>query len=198
MKKLLFTFFLIISTSLCAAPKPLLLEGEVGGYYFKLINDKPHCQLSIKKADNAIQTVSLSSQSPCYFFADNQQEKIQSYSYPDNKLDYVLLIGGTAVELSAEERQLKKLPADSYCTQESQAITLEDGKVKIGTPDSKAFACAEDRLDEKVYQQVLTQQRRDIKTVIEQQTAISDRQQSNASKASFLENIQQKLEAIFK
>jgi hypothetical protein len=198
MKKLLFTCLLIITTCLYAVPKPLLLEGEVDGYYFRLINDKPHCQLSIKKANKTIQTVLLSCQSPCYFFADNQQEKIQSYSYPDNKLDYVLLIGGTAAELSAEERQLKKLPGDSYCTQESQAITLEDGKVKIGMLNSKAFACAEDRLDEKVYQQVLTQQRRSIKTVIEQQTAISNRQQSNASKASFLENIQQKLEVIFK
>ena len=195
MKKLLFIYFLTLSSSLYAAPKPLLLEGTVGSYHFKISNDKPHCQLAIKDADKAIQTFPLSSQSPCYFFAESKQEKIQTYSYPDAKVDTILLIGGTAVELSTEERQLKKLPVDSYCTQDSQAITLEKGIIKIGVVDNKTFACAEDRLDEKVYRQVLQSKRDDIEVYTVQQIQKStDMERSNAS--SF-DRLQQKINAIF-
>ncbi|HFC92443.1 MAG TPA: hypothetical protein ENJ51_06490 [Leucothrix mucor] len=195
MKKLLFICFLTLSTSLCATPKPLLLEGTVGSYYFKLSNDKQHCQLAIKDADKVIQSFSLSSQSPCYFFADSKQEKIQTYSYPDAKVDTILLIGGTAIELSAEERQLKKLPTDSYCTQDSQAITLENGKIKIGAVRTKTFACAEDRLDEIVYQQVLQNKRDDIETYTARQ--IQKNIKMERSNASFFDRLQQKINAIF-
>ncbi len=195
-KKLLFiSFFITLSTSLCAAPKPLLLEGSVGSYHFKLINDKQHCQLVIKDADKAIQTFPLSSQSPCYFFADSKQEKIQTYSYPDANVDSILLIGGTAVALSAEARQLKKLPTDSYCTQDSQAITLEKGIIKIGVVDNKTFACAEDRLDEKVYRQVLQKKRDNIEVYTAQQ--IQKHTDIESSNASFFDRLQQKINAIF-
>lgn len=196
-KKLVFICFLTISNSLYAAPKPLLLTGSVGSYHFKLMNNKQHCQLSIQAIDKSIQNFQLSSQSPCYFFADHQQEKIQTYSYPDAKVDYVLLIGGTEVKLSAKERQLKKFPPKSYCTQNSQAITLENGKIKISSVDNKTFACAEDRLDEKVYQQTLTQKRLDIKTVIVQQQKETLNTQNSPTEISFVESLQQKIEAIF-
>jgi hypothetical protein len=197
MKKIVFISFLMIGSHLYAAPNPLFLAGSVGSYYFKLINDKQHCQLSIQTMDKSIQSFQLSSQSPCYFFTDNKQEKIQTYAYPDAKVDYVLLIGGTEVTLSAKERQLKKLPPKSYCTQDSQAIILEKGKIKVGFVDNKTFACAEDRLDEKVYQQMLTQKRLDIKTIIAQQKKAILNTQSNAAEISFVESLQQKIEAIF-
>ncbi|MCK5918451.1 MAG: hypothetical protein KAG34_08495 [Cocleimonas sp.] len=197
-KNLGFFYLLMISASLSATPKPLLLEGVVGRYHFKLSNDQQYCQLAIKDVDKAIQIFPLNSQSPCYFFADSQQKKIQTYSYPAAKVDSILFIGGTEVEFSAEQRQLKKLPAESYCTKDSQAIIVENGKIKIGKVDTKTFACAEDRLDEKVYQQVLTQKRFDIEMVIVPQEAARVDTQQRASNASFLENIQQKIEAIFK
>ncbi len=174
-------------------PKPFLIEGKIDNFHFKLNNDKQHCQLAIDHADAVIPWFPLTSQSPCYFFADNKQEKIQSYSYPDANIDYILLIGGTASELTVEQRKKKKMSATSYCTEEIQAIIIEKGKIKLGTTQTNAFACAENRLDEKLYRQKIKQPRKEIKKVIQEQL-----KKQTALETSFFESLQQKVEAIFK
>ncbi len=173
--------------------KPLLIEGSIDRFHFKLNNDKQYCQLAIDYTDGAIPWFPLASQSPCYFFADNKQEKIQSYSYPDENIDYILLIGGTETELSAEKRKNKKMPVASYCTEEIQAIIIEKGEIKLGTTQTNAFACAEDRLDEKVYQQNTKQPRKEVEKVVQEQL-----KKQTALETSFFESLQQKIEAIFK
>ncbi len=175
-------------------PNPLLIEGSIDSFHFKLDNDKQYCQLAIDHADGVIPWFPLASQSPCYFFAENEKEKIQSYSYPDANIDYVLLIGGTASELTAEQRKNKKMSTTSYCSQEIQAIIVEKGKIKLGTTETNAFACAEDRLDEKVYQQKIKQPREGIEKVVQERL----KKQTNTLEASFFESLQQKVEAIFK
>ena len=177
--------------------KPRLIEGVIDNFHFKLNNEKQHCQLSINHPDGGGRVTpwfSLASQSPCYFFGDSKKEKIQTYSYPDDKIDYVLLIAGTAIELTAEQRKNKKMQEESYCTQEIQAIFIENGQIKLGAREVNAFACADDRLDEKMYQQQIKQPRRNIEEVAKELAV----KQIVTPEVSFFESLQQKIEAIFK
>jgi hypothetical protein len=178
--------------SLVAAPiNTGLLEGVIGSYQLTLDNNTPYCGLLINSSDSSEQLFSLNSKSPCYFFADNLQKNIQTYSYPKSNIDYVALIGGTAVRLDAETRLEKKLSADNYCTESIQAITLEENKIKLTQVEDNAFACAKDRLDEKRYQQVIKQKRFTIKELEQQKI------KEEGAGMSFFEGVQQKIEAIF-
>jgi hypothetical protein len=103
----------------------------------------------------------------------------------------VALIGGTAVRIDAETRLEKKLSADNYCTENIQAITLEENKIKLTQVEDNAFACAKDRLDEKRYQQVIKQKRFTIKELEQQKI------KEEGAGMSFFEGVQQKIEAIF-
>ena len=191
-------FILCVSPSLFSAPAPLLTQGAVDAFHFKLDNDKPYCQLSIQYPQDSIAWSSLASQSPCYFFADYQQKKIQTYSYKDSRIDYILLIGGTAVKLTNEQRKNKKIPINSYCTQDIQALTIKAGKIKLGNVKTTSFACAEDRLDEKLYQQMSEQPQVDIEVFIkEQKESTANKEQPSKVEVPFWENLQQKIEAIF-
>lgn len=194
-------FLLCVSPNLFSAPAPLLTEGTIGSFHFKLNNDKPHCQLSIQHPEDSIAWFSLTSQSPCYFFANHEQKKIQTYAYKDSHIDSVFLIGGTAVKLTDEQRKNKKTPIDSYCTQDIQALTIEAGKIKIGNVNTTSFACTKDRLDEKLYQQVSKQPRFDIEELIkaqkEKKPNASDTNLLPKKEKPFWENLQHKIEAIF-
>lgn len=188
-----------ISGSLLAEPKPLLVEGVIGKMTFKLINDKSQCQLSLHSSAKIIKIIPLESQSPCYFFADSEQKNIQLYAYPEQQIDAVILIGGTAIGLTDDIRQRKKLPVDSYCTQYIQAVILEKGIAKISTVNINAIACAEDRIDEKMYRQALRQAKYDSELLVK-----SDKKPEGetpkplTSDMSFIESIVQKVGAIFK
>jgi hypothetical protein len=185
--------------------KGLLLEGTMGEYRLLLVNDKPQCQLELQVLsflkNKSTDLIPLRIKSPCYFFTDSKQKQAQRYSYPDLDVDYMMLIGGTVVELTAEERQEKKLPPSSYCTQQIQAVTLEKANIRLGSVNNNAFACAEERLDEIFYQQNLKQPRNDIETIIkqsQQKTAEKNDLETAKTETSFIESLQQNIEAIFK
>lgn len=199
--KIFYLWGLCISTHLFARPVPLLTEDFVDTFHFKLNNDKSYCQLSIRSPDDSITQFPLASQSPCYFFGDHEKKKIQTYSYKEAHIEHILFIGGTAVTLTDEQRQSKKMPIDSYCTQNIQAITIETGKVKLGNMNTAFFACAEDRLDEKIYQQVTKQPRVNIEVFLQEQKEkrpTVNRGQVPQADVPFFEGLQQKIEAIFK
>ena len=184
--------------------KGLLLEGTMGEYRLLLVNDKPQCQLELQALsfleNKSTDLIPLGIKSPCYFFPDSKKKQAQRYSYPDLDVDYVMLIGGTVVELTADARQEKKLPLTSYCTQQIQAVTLEKANIKLGSVNNNAFACAEERLDEIFYQQNLKQPRNNIETIIKQsQQKIAEENDPKRVKTepSFIESLQQKMEAIF-
>ena len=185
---------LCVSNSLFASPTSLLTEGVVGNFYLKLNNNKPQCQLIINVSDGIKKELVLKSQSPCYFFADIEQKKIQTYSYPDANIDTVLLIGGTKLVLGDKQKENRKIPANSYCTQDMQAIIVEYGKIKLTDIDTQAFACAEDRLDEKMYRHMIKQPRDAIEAEAKEQPLSL----KVTPELSFLEDLQQKIEAIFK
>jgi hypothetical protein len=187
-------FILCINPSLFSAPPSLLTEGAIDVFHFKLNNDKPYCQLSIQYPDpeDSIAWFSLSSQSPCYFFADHQQNQIQTYSYKDSHIEHILLMGGTTVKLTDQQRKNKKIPIDSYCTQNIQALTIKAGKIKLGSVKTTSFACAEDRLDEKLYRQMSEQPQVDIEVLIKEQ-----KEKSSKVEVPFWEDLHQKIEAIF-
>jgi hypothetical protein len=170
----------------------------MGAYRLLLVNDKPQCQLEVHTPNKSIQLISLPIKAPCYFFAESDKKQAQRYSYPDMQVEYVMLIGGTVVELTADARQQKKLPPTSYCTQQIQAVTLENGNVHLGSVDNNAFACAEDRLDEILYKQSLKQPRSAIEMIVKQ-SKTSDVNDPKTAKIepSFIESLQQKVEAIF-
>ena len=161
--KILLATLVFNSNALWASPA-LLLETNVGKYHLTLLNEQKSCQLSVKSAAESSK-ITLDIQSPCYFFPNSDKNGVQMYAYYDKGTAQIMLIGGTAVKSSIKERELKKLPVDSYCTQEMQAATLEHEKIKL-SKKTQGFACGEDRLDDAVYKQVLQQERVDIKTLL--------------------------------
>ena len=182
--KVLLVTLALSSNALCASPV-LLVETNVDKYQLTLLNEQKNCQLSVKSASQDSK-VDLEIQSPCYFFPNNDKDGVQMYAYDDKGIAQIMLVGGTAVELSEEERKLKKLPANSYCTQEMQAISLEHAKIKL-SKKTQAFACGEDRLDDIVYKQVLQQERVDIKNL----------PAKKSEDISFFGSLKKKIQGIF-
>ena len=195
---------LLIAGMLQAAPTDLITQAAVDGVNLTLLNEAEYCQLEVKGADGELQRLNLSSKAPCYFFPDLEKTQVQSYSYADAGVEEVLLIGGTPVVLTPEERQSKKLPSESYCTQDIQAISYENKVIMLGAVEMNAYACAEDRLDEKLYQQALQQPRQSIKVLHEQQMMqansageVLDVKPNSSAEPSLLDSIQKKIKAIF-
>jgi len=176
---------LILYSNVLSAATALLVETQVDKYQLTLLNEQKNCQLSVKSAQEDSK-IDLAMQSPCYFFPNNEKNGVQMYAYDDKGVAQIMLVGGTAVELSAEERKLKKLPISSYCTQEMQAVTLEHAKIKL-SEKTQAFACGEDRLDDIVYKQVLQQERVDIKKLLTKKNENS----------SFFGLLKKKIQGIF-
>jgi hypothetical protein len=188
------------SGNVLAEPKPLLLEGVIGNTTLKLINDQPQCQLSLHFFDTPKKIFTLKSKSPCYFFADSEQKNIQIYAYPQQQIEAVLLIGGTPLELTADIRQHKKLSIDSYCTQTIQPIVLKKESVKLGTVITNAMACASDRLDEKMYQQMLKQVPHDTEAfvILNKMQPDAESTKTPMSELSFIDKIIRSVEELFK
>lgn len=180
----------MLNSHALAEPNTAVIEGVIGAYQLILNNQKPQCELSIHRVGHPAQLLTLQSTSRCYFFADITQKKIQTYTYPKHNIAYIALIGGTAAVLDAKTRQEKKLPASSYCTQNIQAILLENNTLKLTQTETNALACEKDRLDEKRYQQITKQPRFTIK-------ALKQQRQEEGVELSFFETLQQKIEAIF-
>jgi hypothetical protein len=181
---------LTLNNSALAEPNTAVTEGSIGEHQFKLNNHKPHCELSIQTGDNRAKLLVLQSTSPCYFFADITQKNIQTYAYPKHNIGYIALIGGTAAVLETQTRQEKKLSVDRYCTQDIQAILVDDNSIKLTKTETNAFACEKDRLDEKRYQQVIKQPRFTLKELEQQR-------QEEGVELSFFETLQQQLKAMF-
>lgn len=185
------------SASLCAEPQALMITATLESFQLTLVNDNKDCQLSVASVDSALVSIVLPNQSPCYFFQDHLKQQAQHYTYPKAKGVKVLLMAGTAVKASREQRQAKKLSLDAYCTQTIQALILEEGVIKLGVVDRNALACADDRLDEIRYRQVLKQPRQALDTFPKAPITVLQPPVVPLERLSLIEVIQKKIQALF-
>ena len=182
-----------LSSGVYAESRGLLVDAFLAPYQLKLLNNKNNCQLTISQKEKKAVILQLESKSPCYFFADSSHQTAQLYSYKEDGIDNVLLIGGTAVEQKPDETQAQKKSSQDYCSQDIQAIILEHGEIKLGERNTESTACSQDRLDEKIYQQAGKQTRSSLEQLLQAQK----KSKQVIVESSFFTNLQQKIQAIF-
>lgn len=190
---------LFYSNMLWASPASLLVGTQIDHHQLTLLNSQKNCRLAVKSKKQVLE-IELTTQSPCYFFPSIKKNVVQVYAYNDKGVEQILLIGGTPAALSAEETKLKKFNRGSYCTKEIQALTLESGVIKL-TKKTQAFACEGDRLDEKLYQQMLNQERIGLQTLLQKKAKRKQKQaviaKEKDEKASFFSSLKSKIQRIF-
>ena len=121
-----------------------------------LNNDDEKCKLIVAQNDQAMQSIDLLLDSPCYWVTteDTSQTEPLTYSYPDLNIEAVALIAGGELDWPDEKKTYNKLPIDQQCSQFLQGVIISNNEVLAVDTQMEAPHCQGLSVDEKVFQQV--------------------------------------------
>ena len=106
-----------------ARPQPALDTATIGGVNFALLDGGHRCVLRIDGPEPG--ELAVEATPPC-FFLRRASEQPQVFSYPDVGVEAVAIFAGSPI--SAEQRELRKAPADALCGSTLQAVLIKAGQ----------------------------------------------------------------------
>ncbi len=152
---LVFLTLLTANTLKAEAPtKPTSeLSHSLNNYEFTLDNGKVNCQLQVgTKSEGTNKTIPLLLESPCYWIVSSETKQLLNYRYESVAVDNIVMIAGTPLKLSTEEKAYQKLPLDSYCSQYLQGIVISKKQVLAVNEKMVAAHCETGlAIDEKIF-----------------------------------------------
>lgn len=95
----------------------------VYGASLTIYDDQGACYLKIDRNGKRI-TLPVVPRAPCYFLRYADDEVIQQFSYPKQKIKAVFIIGGTPV--TPKDRKTWSLSVDELCGTRGQGLILDD------------------------------------------------------------------------
>lgn len=125
-----------------------------------LTNDTKKCQLTAEKKGDTKRTITLLLDSPCFWVSASKTSGSLQYSYPEKQADTTLLVAGTPLDWSDEEKVHHKLPVNEMCSSYLQGIIINDNEMfavdeKMDAPHCKGLV-----VDEKVFHQAASSKHR--------------------------------------
>jgi len=94
-------------------------------------------------------TIRLIPKPPCYFLRRDKGGPVKKFSYPDVKINAVIIIAGTPI--TDEVRKDYRLPPDTVCGSEAQGILFSKTGIRLSRAEILygGVACRDSGVDEK-------------------------------------------------
>ncbi|PID45968.1 MAG: hypothetical protein CSB47_06595 [Proteobacteria bacterium] len=125
-----------------------------------LDNQGENCVLNIIGDNGARQSITLLLETPCYWVSSGESSTMQQYSYPEFDAQTTLLVAGTTLDWTDEQKKYQKLPTNTACSQYLQGIVINEGGVAAVNEIMEAPHCKTLVVDEKVFKQAASVEKR--------------------------------------
>jgi hypothetical protein len=129
----------------------------ISSFTLSLQNDEGKCVLTADKEGVVEQKITLLLDTPCYWVSTEKTPSTEplNYSYPEKKVDAVLLVAGGELDWSDEKKKYHKLPTDQICNQYLQGVIISDNEISAVDEKMDAPHCSGLIVDEKVFRQAM-------------------------------------------
>lgn len=144
----------LVTAQLAHADSHSSPDNQITPSMLTLSSDEGMCTVS-GSSNQQSQRITLRLNAPCYWVtaADNTTEEPLSYSYPEKKIDAIMLVAGGELDWSDEKKTYNKLPLNAACSQYLQGVIISENEIYAVDGLMEAPHCKGLTVDEKAFQQ---------------------------------------------